>query len=133
RTLRDAGVTPGERIGVLTYGTIETAIAILGNAAFGAVTVPMNPKLGAKEVAHILADAAPRLLFAPDSEGATHEGLGVPVRCVGPDEPGARLSEVSCPVGDHPLLVLYTSGTTGAPKGAVITARNVAANLDGLA
>lgn len=127
--LRSAGLAAGDRVGVFTHGCIDTAVAIVGNALAGFVTVPINPKLGSKELAHILADSAPRRLVAAASHVGEHPGLEVRPIAIGSavDAPPERL------VDDAPLLVLYTSGTTGAPKGAVITARNVAANIDGLA
>ena len=95
---------------------------MVGQALGGWVTVPLNPKLGPKELGHILEDAQPEIV------------LGDPARFEGAT-PIAR-AEASCPrrdVNDDPILVLYTSGTTGAPKGAQISARAVAANIDALA
>jgi malonyl-CoA/methylmalonyl-CoA synthetase len=128
--LASRGVAPGDHVGVWTDPSLETFVALVGNALYGAVSVPLNPQLGARELEHVLADAAPKLCFSgPDR---AHAGrIGAIDTLVSPSEgespPPSRL------VDDRPLLVLYTSGTTGAPKGAVLTARNVASNLDGLA
>ena len=151
--LRGLGVRPGERVGVVAEGSVEAAIALVGNATYGVVSVPLNPKLGRLELDHILGDAAPTLILSSaawpsagwerplrkvafgvsageagqgdggDGDGAV-EGDGLD----GGDAPPARSGGP-----DSPLLILYTSGTTGAPKGAVLTVGNVASNLDGLA
>lgn len=118
RELARRGVKPGDRVAVVMRQLVDAVIAVLGNALYGAVTVPLNPKLGDRERDHILRDAAPALVIDMRSRFVTATPDGeLPVRAV----------------DDAPLLVLYTSGTTGAPKGAVLTAGNVAANLDALA
>jgi malonyl-CoA/methylmalonyl-CoA synthetase len=132
RELEAHGVRSGDRVAVWTERAIETPVALLGNALAGVVSVPLNPELGERELAHVLSDSEPDLVLAT-SDGAMARTPGLErlrVRVdASSDAPEVRAREVD----DEPILVLYTSGTTGAPKGAVITARNVAANLDGLA
>lgn len=116
--LRARGVVPGHRVGVWTHPALETAVALVAHAAAGYVSVPLDPKLGERELAHVLGDAAPKL-------------------CVGADDGVSIITDdsrlVHVDVTGAPALILYTSGTTGAPKGAVITDRNIASNLDMLA
>jgi malonyl-CoA/methylmalonyl-CoA synthetase len=129
--LRDAGVKPGDRVAVWTHPSLVTAMTLSAHAAGGIVSVPLNPKLGARELSHILSDAAPTLVVGTGADLAArtpdHPFLAARVQPSG----DAALPELA--IDDSPMLVLYTSGTTGAPKGAVLTRRNVAFDLDGLA
>ncbi len=133
--LRAARVSSGQRVGVFTHAGLGTMVALVGNALAGVVSVPLNPKLGPRELAHILRDAAPNRIYsahAPrDSARVVDAGEATDVDAIelGVSTAPAPTIEVS----DEPLLVLYTSGTTGAPKGAVLSSRNVAANIDALA
>jgi len=126
------GVRPGDRVAVWTDASIETVVALLGNALFGAVSVPLNPLLGTKELDHMIADAAPKLVFSGPARAHASRTPSLPTRVATIDAPRSGAPPARA-VDDQPLLVLYTSGTTGAPKGATLTARNVASNLDGLA
>jgi malonyl-CoA/methylmalonyl-CoA synthetase len=129
--LARAGVKPGDRVAVFTQPAIETAVALVAHAAGGFVSVPINPSVGDRELAHILGDARPvrGLAHDPSSLRAVPSDFALDRLTLSRGEPVALH-----PGHDNdPLLVLYTSGTTGAPKGAVLTRRNVASNLDGLA
>lgn len=113
------------------HPTPRTAAAIVGNLAAGAVSVVLSPKLGSRELEHILQDASPRLVYSDPGYPAPG-GVGDVVTLGDPYRGGAE-SLSSVPVDDSPALILYTSGTTGPPKGAAITRRNIATNLDALA
>ncbi|MEM7137613.1 MAG: AMP-binding protein [Myxococcota bacterium] len=131
RSMRDRGVAEGDLIGVYAHPSVTTVSAVLGNMSIGAVTVLLSPKLAAPELAHILGDASPRLVFS-DS------GYPMPPALSATDIVSDRYERdrgtgTGIGVDAQPALILYTSGTTGAPKGAMITRANIAANLDALA
>ncbi|MER5227837.1 acyl-CoA synthetase [Streptomyces flaveus] len=120
------------RIAVWATPTLETAVAVVAALLAGVPAVPLNPKSGESELGHIVSDSAPTLVLAgPDDQlPAALDKLGridVDVRATGtPHAPGDLTPE-------SPALIVYTSGTTGPPKGAVIPRRAVAATLDALA
>lgn len=130
KRLHDSGMKPGGRIGVWTHPSMATAVALVAHAAGGFVSVPLNPKLGEKELRHILSDARPSLVVAPDRDAVADRTPDASAIRVATD---GSLALESAPADHAPLVVLYTSGTTGPPKGAVLTRRNAAADLDGLA
>jgi malonyl-CoA/methylmalonyl-CoA synthetase len=136
------GLAAGDRIGVWTQPAMETVVAFVAHAAAGYVSVPLDPKLGDLELGHILANAAPRLCVASESPRAAPAPAPAPAAAAAPAPETVTTSITLDPgvaplparaIRGEPALVLYTSGTTGAPKGALITDRNIASNLDMLA
>jgi malonyl-CoA/methylmalonyl-CoA synthetase len=134
RMLAEVGVGPGDRVAVWTHPELETVLGLVGSMCAGVVTVPLNPGLGERELAHILGDAKPKAIFSARPEADRERTRGAQVHgfqfesdsTVAPPSFAARGER-------EPALVIYTSGTTGLPKGAVLSARNIAATLDGLA
>lgn len=119
------------RVAVWATPDLETAVATVGALAAQVAAVPLNPRSGEKELAHILSDSAPdAVLTAPGAElPAALAGLprvDVDVRATGTAP--ADLADDAAPA-----LIVYTSGTTGPPKGAVIPRRAITSTLDALA
>jgi malonyl-CoA/methylmalonyl-CoA synthetase len=121
-----------DRVAVWATAELETAVAVVAALEAGVAAVPLNPKSGEKELGHILNDSTPGLLLAPPGAELPAavgdlERVDIDVHATGGTAP-----DVSAQDGD-PALVVYTSGTTGPPKGAVLPRRAIATTLDALA
>ncbi|WP_406416376.1 acyl-CoA synthetase [Streptomyces sp. NBC_01614] len=127
-----AGRIAGEaRVAVWATPALETAVAVVAALEAGIAAVPLNPKSGEKELGHILSDSAPSLVLA-----APGDELPSPVdelARVDVDVRAAAVRPAERATESDPALVVYTSGTTGPPKGAVIPRRAITATLDALA
>ncbi|ROP53435.1 acyl-CoA synthetase [Streptomyces sp. PanSC9] len=119
------------RVAVWATPELETAVAVTGALLAGAAAVPLNPRSGEKELAHILADSAPALVLAAPGAALPPVFAGLPRLDVDASAAGP-LPEEHAADGD-PALIVYTSGTTGPPKGAVLPRRALATTLDALA
>ncbi|MEV6170263.1 acyl-CoA synthetase [Streptomyces sp. NPDC051954] len=135
-----AGVTAGRiqgagRVAVWATPALETAVAVVAALEAGVAVVPLNPKSGEKELGHILADSAPSaVLTAPGSELPSPLGDLPRIDVQATQATGTPAPTPAPSVSpEDAALVVYTSGTTGPPKGAVLPRRALATTLDALA
>jgi long-chain acyl-CoA synthetase len=136
--LASAGVTRGDRVGLMMPNIPAFPVAFYGALTAGAVVVPMNPLLKSREVAYYLSDSGARLLFAwRDFAGEAAKGaadVGAEVIQVDDPDLSSALARHSPADGSadaddtDDAVILYTSGTTGQPKGAQLTHGGLARN-----
>ena len=142
--VHDCGVKHGDRVAIAMRNYPEWVLAFTAITAIGAVAVGMNAHWQADEMAYALADCDARVVFA-DSERLQRleQGTALQVLAVRTDKlpPGARsLAALTAAVGDVPMppadiapddlaIMMYTSGSTGHPKGVPSTQRNILSAL----
>ena len=136
--LKSHGVGPGDRVGLVLPNVPPFPVLFYGAIAAGAVVVPMNPLLKAREVQYYLEDSGASLVFAweamADEAGKAAKTVGIdciPVEADGfldllaEHEP---VDDIADREDDDTVVLLYTSGTTGQPKGAELTHANLSTN-----
>ena len=136
-SLQARGIEPGDRVGLVLPNVLSFPVTFYGALLAGAAVVPMNPLLKAREVEYYLRDSGARLVVALEpSAGPAVEAagtVGIEAVTVGPAQPDALMGDAALDAavqraGDDLAVILYTSGTTGQPKGAELTHANLAGN-----
>lgn len=116
RGLRAHGVRRDDRVAYLGPNHPAYLETLFATGLLGAIFVPVNTRLAAPEIDHVLADCGATVLVRPDTVDDIRQ-------------PGMNLTSPAEPVTlDDPCLIMYTSGTTGHPKGAVLTHGNLTWN-----
>lgn len=138
--LGSRGVVAGDRVALALPNVPAMVVLYYAAVSLGSVAVPLHPLLSSREVAHQVEDSGARLLLAGEGTRVaadaeqTHRlvGGGVAIECIGVDcnfsvsSAGTWQPEPVC--ADAPAVLLYTSGTTGVPKGATLTHANMLSN-----
>ena len=138
--LRERGVRAGDRVGVMLPNVPQFAAAYYGILRAGAVVVPMNVLLKSREVAFYLGDSRAKLVLAwhgfAEDAAAGAAAAGAECLLVTPGEFEALLAGTTPQDGvverdaSDTAVILYTSGTTGTPKGAELTHANLIGNTE---
>jgi len=123
------GLASGDRIVMSAASSVDLVVAHVAALRLGLVVLPMNGAYREREVAHIVRDARPAAAVVDDAErGRWIEAAAPgPVTVVGPDValPDAPAPALDLSAPEDGAMLCYTSGTTGAPKGALLTHGNV--------
>ena len=142
--LADHGLDPGDRVAFFADGSAALVIAHLATLRLGAIAVPVNLAYTEREIGHILGDAEPRLVLVDGDRREAIESVAparrrsverVVVLQKLIEHASASPADDTAPPpanGSSPALLVYTSGTTGKSKGAVITHDNLLATVTGL-
>jgi fatty-acyl-CoA synthase len=117
------GLQRGDRVATLTGNSPEHVAVFFACAKAGLMLVPLSWRLAAPELAYQLADAEPTLFLVEGEHAALAQAGGLPFERLEPAGAGEQPVDVQVEDAD-PLLLVYTSGTTGRPKGAVLTHAN---------
>ncbi|MBX7430510.1 acyl--CoA ligase [Mycobacterium sp. Y57] len=137
--LHQRGVAEGDRVAIFAANSPEWSVAFLAALELGAIVVPCNGWWSADEAAHACALTSPALVVA-DTRRAGRLPAGSPIMLVdelrGATERASEKPDVAVPVigedEDRTAVILFTSGTTGFPKGATLSHRSLVANLQNL-
>jgi acyl-CoA synthetase (AMP-forming)/AMP-acid ligase II len=137
--LIDHGVQPGDRVAMQVEKSPEAIALYLASLQIGAVFLPLNSAYTSKEMDHFVTDATPRVLVCSPETAAEHQHReGLVVETLGVAQDGTLLSshrkhsEIFAAGPEDLASILYTSGTTGRSKGAMLTHQNLASNCEAL-
>jgi malonyl-CoA/methylmalonyl-CoA synthetase len=120
--LTRAGIKPGDRVAACTQKSPEAVILYFACLWVGAIYMPLNPGYTPSEIAYFLEDAEPAIFVGDGIVRQTHTLADIAAM------PAAPIAERPIFAPDTIAAMLYTSGTTGRPKGAMLTRGNLASN-----
>ena len=141
------GLEPGDRVAAQVPKSIEAVMLYLATVRAGGVFLPLNTGYTPKEIEYFIGDAEPRIFVCDPKDRDAYAGLGVTLETLGvwrtPEVSAGTLADAgiemqpffeTVPRGEDDLAaILYTSGTTGRSKGAMLSHRNLLSNAEMLA
>jgi len=128
RRLAEAGVTPGDRVGLRLPTSVDFVVAFFGALRAGAVVVPLSPQVPGPELEKLLEHSGAKVVVQRDAEGDLPDGVSGLTPGGGPDGGGDFPDTGGA--GEDIAVISYTSGTTGPPRGVMLSHRALLANLE---
>ncbi len=136
--LRTRGIGEGDAVALVMWSTVDYVVLYLALARLGAVTAGLNPKLRTREIGACLDVVDPALIIVAEDLSDTTQGRRTPVESMRPGTSADTVAEAfrtggtaprSTPTADRdrPVCICFTSGSTGMPKGAFYTGRQLEA------
>lgn len=127
--LEISGLAAGERVAAIARNSVDLLILRQASMRLGAIFVPVNWRLSKPEQMQILADCSPSTLVTDEDMAAMALPAGCRSTSVDAFRSGAEEAVAAArrplPAADAPVVILYTSGTSGRPKGVLVTGRNI--------
>jgi len=132
--LLEKGIKKGERVALFLENSPDYIISFFGILKAGAVAVPLNTQLVTRELAYLLNDCTPRFVITDSAHQPALKGLIDPAFILKTEDQKSRGQSPTF-LDSHSTdlaLILYTSGTTGKPKGVMLTHKNLNTNADSI-
>src|ERR1700730_1545483 len=131
--LRERGIRPGDLISIAVERSVQMAVAILASLKSGAAYLPLDPGYTAGQLVFMQSDAQPKLLITESTLISNLPRQTIEVVLISESVKGSHSpTEINAASQSDPAYVIYTSRSTGQPKGVVITHNNLSNNLQSL-
>ncbi len=127
RRLADAGVGPGDRVGLRLPTSVDFVVAFFGALRAGAVVVPLSPQVPGPELEKLLEHSGAKVVVQREADEALPDGVSG--LTPGGDPDGGEDADAGR-AGEDIAVISYTSGTTGPPRGVMLSHRALLANLE---
>ncbi|MEA1912298.1 MAG: AMP-binding protein [candidate division WOR-3 bacterium] len=127
--MKDRGIRKGDRVALYGPNSPEWIITYLAIQWAGAICVPLDRRLSHREVHYLIKDSGSKILYASPSETREEIEISTPLLIPETILKGKEVESAELSLED-PAVILYTSGTTGTPKGIVLSHMNLASNVE---